>query len=211
MPRDVILHLPLDPPPEERTPEEWLAPAAVELGGEVTALREVRVRRTNLHPRRAPLRGRGAPEARPGDGAAPARVRGGPAVAAMPPGNAPHVVVVGSGPAGLFAALDLLRAGLRVTVLERGKDVQARRRDIAALNKGTPADPESNYAFGEGGAGTYSDDKLYTRTGSRDAVEPVLAELVAHGAPPSILCWRGRFAGRPAPRVGCAPGRGWPS
>jgi uncharacterized protein len=97
------------------------------------------------------------------------------------------VVVIGSGPAGLFAALRLAERGVRVVLLERGKPVQARRRDIAILNKQGIVDPESNYCFGEGGAGTYSDGKLYTRADKRGPVLDVLHTLVVHGAPENIL------------------------
>jgi uncharacterized protein len=97
------------------------------------------------------------------------------------------VVVIGAGPAGLFAALRLAERGVRVVLLERGKPVQARRRDIALLNKQGIVDPESNYCFGEGGAGTYSDGKLYTRADKRGPVLDVLHTLVAHGAPEDIL------------------------
>jgi uncharacterized protein len=97
------------------------------------------------------------------------------------------VVVVGSGPAGLFCALGLAERGIRAVVLDRGKPVQARRRDVALLNKQGIVDPESNYCFGEGGAGTYSDGKLYTRADKRGPVAEVLRALVAHGAPPDIL------------------------
>ncbi len=97
------------------------------------------------------------------------------------------VVVVGAGPAGLFAALRLAELGVPAIVLERGKAVQARRRDLAVLNREGVVDPESNYCFGEGGAGTYSDGKLYTRSHKRGPVETVLACLVAHGADPEIL------------------------
>lgn len=99
----------------------------------------------------------------------------------------PRVVIAGSGPAGLFAALRLIELGLKPVILERGKDVRTRRRDIAALNKEHIVDPESNYCFGEGGAGTYSDGKLYTRSKKRGDIRRILEIFVAHGANPEIL------------------------
>ncbi|MGN0907126.1 MAG: NAD(P)/FAD-dependent oxidoreductase [Bullifex sp.] len=96
-------------------------------------------------------------------------------------------IVVGAGPAGLFAALTLLEHGWRPIVLERGKDVHARKRDTAGLCREGVLDPESNYAFGEGGAGAFSDGKLYTRSDKRGDVSKVLSLLCQHGASGSIL------------------------
>ena len=97
------------------------------------------------------------------------------------------VVIVGSGPAGLFAGLRLIELGLKPIILERGKDVQSRRRDLAAINKDHIVNPDSNYCFGEGGAGTYSDGKLYTRSKKRGDVRRILEIFVAHGAKEDIL------------------------
>lgn len=98
-----------------------------------------------------------------------------------------QIVIVGSGPAGLFAALRLIELGVKPIVLERGKDVQSRRRDLAAINKDEIVNRESNYCFGEGGAGTYSDGKLYTRSGKRGDIRKILEIMVAHGAKEEIL------------------------
>ncbi|MBK9275990.1 MAG: FAD-dependent oxidoreductase [Flavobacteriales bacterium] len=101
--------------------------------------------------------------------------------------KAPTLHIVGCGPAGLFCALRAIELGIRPVLLERGKDVRARRRDLAAINRAHLVDPDSNYCFGEGGAGTYSDGKLYTRSTKRGDVRGVLDRLVAFGASPDIL------------------------
>ena len=101
--------------------------------------------------------------------------------------DAPAVVIVGCGPAGMFAALELMELGLRPVIIERGKDVQARRRSLRAIQQFGEVDPDSNYCFGEGGAGTYSDGKLYTRSLKRGNYIKALETLVAHGAQPDIL------------------------
>ncbi len=97
------------------------------------------------------------------------------------------VVVIGAGPAGLFAALKLIESGIKPVIIERGKDVRARRRDLALLNKEGKINPESNYCFGEGGAGTYSDGKLYTRSSKRGDVNRILNLFVHFGAEEKIL------------------------
>jgi uncharacterized FAD-dependent dehydrogenase len=98
-----------------------------------------------------------------------------------------RVVIIGAGPAGLFAALELLLLGLKPIILERGKNVRDRRRDLARLNREGVIDPDSNYCFGEGGAGTYSDGKLYTRSNKRGDISKVLQLLVEFGAEENIM------------------------
>lgn len=97
------------------------------------------------------------------------------------------VLIIGAGPAGLFSALELVKNGIKPIIIERGKDVRARRRDLAAINRFNIVDSNSNYCFGEGGAGTYSDGKLYTRSKKKGDIRNVLNTLVGHGANPDIL------------------------
>jgi uncharacterized protein len=101
--------------------------------------------------------------------------------------NTKKIIIIGAGPAGYFAALQCIEMGLKPIVLDRGKNVQARRRDLKAIQQDGVVNPHSNYCFGEGGAGTYSDGKLYTRSHKRGSIEKVLQILVAHGANPDIL------------------------
>jgi uncharacterized FAD-dependent dehydrogenase len=101
--------------------------------------------------------------------------------------NGKRILIIGAGPAGYFAALECLEHGLKPIVIERGKDVQARRRDLKAIQQDGIVNPHSNYCFGEGGAGTYSDGKLYTRSKKRGKILKSLKILVDHGAPEDIL------------------------
>ena len=101
--------------------------------------------------------------------------------------SAEPVIIIGAGPAGMFAGLRLLMRGFKPVILERGKDVHARKFDMAKLSTEGVVNPDSNYCFGEGGAGTFSDGKLYTRSSKRGDIREVLHQLVRFGADPSIL------------------------
>ncbi len=101
--------------------------------------------------------------------------------------DAPQAIIVGAGPAGLFAALRLIQLGVRPVILERGKDVDSRRKDMARISRENVVDPDSNYCFGEGGAGAFSDGKLYTRSKKRGSIEKILNILCQHGASEDIL------------------------
>lgn len=149
-----------------------------------TQLTEVRVRKRSLDARHGKVAVRLQVDVYCDEPAPPEEL---PRPNFRPVHGARRAVIVGCGPAGMFAALRLIELGIRPIVLERGKDVQARRHDLAAIQRHGIVNPDSNYCFGEGGAGTYSDGKLYTRATKRGHVEDVLRTLVAHGAPPDIL------------------------
>lgn len=202
MPEPLVLWLPAAENPEQMEQARWLELAAAELECTADDLDLVVVDRISFDARRRSMQWRVAAEAyRKGEELPSLELPQKPVIT-PPADDAPHVVIVGSGPAGLFAAMELLQAGIRVTVCERGKQVQERRRDIAKLNRGEDADVDSNYAFGEGGAGTYSDGKLYTRSSKRQNVREVLETLVAHGSPPIILnAWRPHIGSNLLPKV----------
>ncbi len=174
--RDYSLELGLDEPDDPASIAARLA-ALLEVPAE--ALPPLELRKRSIDARRGRVRfhlvvGALGP-AEPLGGAAPREVAG------------PPVIVVGGGPAGLFCAYELARAGIAAIVLDRGKPVQARRRDLKGLTRHGRVDPDSNYCFGEGGAGTYSDGKLYTRSHKRGDVRDVIEVLALHGAPREIL------------------------
>lgn len=176
MPAELELELGLD---DAQDPDALKARAARRLGRAVEDLPELRLFKRSIDARRGRvcfrlLVGLGAPlEPAPRRPVAVSAER--------------RVLVVGDGPTGLFAAYELACRGIFATVLDRGKPVQPRRHDLKALNRRGHVDPDSNYCFGEGGAGTYSDGKLYTRSHKRGNVRDVLAILADHGAPADIL------------------------
>ena len=177
-------HLSIDLTPEEYcVPELMRRAVAKQLGESEAALGTLHVQRRTLDCRRRNIvYHTEIAVGRPDEFAAPAE-RPLPDLGT----DAPRVVVVGAGPAGLFAALTLLQHGLRPVIVERGKPVEERKYDIAALTREKRVNPDSNWCFGEGGAGTYSDGKLYTRSTKRGDVGAVLRTFVAHGADPDIM------------------------
>ncbi|HTV19847.1 MAG TPA: FAD-dependent oxidoreductase [Polyangiaceae bacterium] len=189
LPSEVTLEIGLDEP---REPTRLRERVARELGLDVEALPSVILRKSSLDCRRGRVRyhllfeltptplaegfGFGIGEREALGAPHPVEVRG-----------TPKVVVIGDGPCGLFCAYELARAGIASVVVDRGKPVQPRRRDLKGLTRKGTVDADSNYCFGEGGAGTYSDGKLYTRSHKRGDVRDVLEILALHGAPQEIL------------------------
>ncbi len=177
LPSELTLELGLD---DASDPESLRARVARTLGVPEDELPEVALRKRSLDARRGRVRFHAVVALglakEPLGGELPREVRG-----------EPRVVVVGEGPAGLFCAYELARRGIAALVVDRGKAVQPRRRDLRALNRFGTVDLDSNYCFGEGGAGTYSDGKLYTRAHKRGPVRDVIEVLALHGAPESIL------------------------
>lgn len=177
--RDYSVELELDEPDD---PAAIAARLARQLEIPVDALPALELRKRSIDARRGRVRfhlvvGALTPDA-PGAplGGAPLREVSGP-----------PVIIVGGGPGGLFCAYELARAGVASIIVDRGKPVQARRRDLKGLTQHGVVDPDSNYCFGEGGAGTYSDGKLYTRSHKRGDVRDVIEVLALHGAPREIL------------------------
>jgi uncharacterized FAD-dependent dehydrogenase len=203
MPQDLALTFPpAEQPPALDDEAALVLRAAKKLRIAPREIAAVRVTKVSFDARRRQRSWRVALRVFGADEEAPARPATTPPTFERPTEQAAHVVIIGSGPTGMFAALDLLAAGLRVTVFERGRDVRTRRRPIRALLRGEPADPDCNYCFGEGGAGTYSDGKLYTRSKDKAGVRGVLELLVAHGAPPEILVsWRPHVGSNRLPEV----------
>ena len=203
MPRDILLALPpSETPPAVDDEAELVRIVAERLRIPPETVSGVRVTRLSFDARRRRRGWRVALRVWTRDEVPPPAASTSPPTFDPPPKDAPRVVVIGSGPAGMFCALDLLAGGFSVVVLERGRDVQTRRKPIAELHRGRPVDPDCNYCFGEGGAGTYSDGKLHTRSGRKADVRAVLEMLVAHGAPPEILVsWRPHVGSNRLPKV----------
>ncbi|TAJ18717.1 MAG: FAD-binding protein [Planctomycetota bacterium] len=202
MPREVVLHQPPSSEPLVLEGDALVDAAARVLRVDRSRIAEARLSKLSFDARVRERRWRMSVDVWMKGEPLPAPIRRAPPDIARPRERAPTVAVIGSGPAGLFAALDLLAAGLNVVLVERGRDVQSRRRDLAQLNRGAAADPDSNYCFGEGGAGTYSDGKLYTRSGVKSEVRAVLEALVAHGAREDILAsWRPHIGSNKLPDV----------
>jgi len=180
------LHVRVDLHPDALLdPEALRRAAACAAGLPESAVRGVELVHRAIDARRGKVRVHVELALRLDEGPGPRRVHVPPVLPSM--SGAPAVVIVGAGPAGMFCAWGLARAGVRALVLERGREVRARRRDLASLSQRGELVADSNYCFGEGGAGTFSDGKLYTRASKRGPVRLVLAALAGYGAPADIL------------------------
>ena len=180
MPKSITLQL---PPKQSADAEIYTALAARQLGIRRSDVAMVRVVKRSIDARRSPIKVNLSLEVFVDNEPQPAPLHFDyPDVS-----KATEVVVVGSGPAGLFAALRLIELGFKPILLERGKHILPRKQDIALINRNLDIDPDSNYAFGAGGAGTFSDGKLFTRSKKRGDYNKALQTLVFHGATPEIL------------------------
>lgn len=180
LPQELSLELGLDEPNDDA---HLRARVATALKVPEDALPSVTLRKRSIDARRGSVRFHVLVELAAADGGEPAQL-GAPHPREV---GAPEVLIVGTGPAGLFCAYELARHGVGSCLIDRGKQVQPRRHDLKGLNRRGLIDPDSNYCFGEGGAGTYSDGKLYTRAHKRGSVRDVIEILARHGAPESIL------------------------
>ena len=182
LPVQVDIVLPLD---QSESEEARRSAVAEKLGMEVSRIRDLRLRKHSIDARQRAIKVQLRLEVGI-DGELPPEPELRPHYKELP-ASAKSVIIVGCGPAGMFAALRCLELGLRPIVLERGKDASARRFDLGPILKEGRVIEDSNYCFGEGGAGTFSDGKLYTRATKRGPVRDIYEVLVAHGAPPRIL------------------------
>jgi uncharacterized FAD-dependent dehydrogenase len=201
MTESITLWLPAAQSPEEQEASTWIGMAAEQLERKFEDIHGIQLDKYSLDARRQPMQWRVAVTVYFEGDTMPESDN---SLANLPSlgSDAQRAVIIGSGPAGLFAALDLINRGWQVTVLERGKQVQERRKDIANLNRGEETDGESNYAFGEGGAGTYSDGKLYTRSSKRGNIDRVIDTLIAYGAPDTISSsWRPHIGSNLLPEI----------
>lgn len=177
----VLPEIMADPGQFEKEIKRKLAPA------EAGRLNDWRVTRRSIDARKKPVRINAAVLCAIGPGHRSVGADFEPVRFPKLPSDAKQAVIVGAGPAGYFAALKAIELGVKPIVVERGKDVDSRRLDIASISRRQVVDPDSNYCFGEGGAGTFSDGKLFTRSKKRGNVREILELLVQHGASPDIL------------------------
>lgn len=180
--RTVDIILPLDLSEDEN---EWRNAVAEKIGVETGAISDIRLRKHSIDARQKIIKVQLRLEVSL-NGLLPADPELKPNLSPVPP-EAKQIIIVGCGPAGMFAALRVIELGFKPIILERGKDVSSRRFDLAPLLREGRVIEDSNYCFGEGGAGTFSDGKLYTRATKRGPVREVYETLVAHGAPYRIL------------------------